>query len=134
MSRYAGRSGSEAVDTLERLHDSGQYDRIVVVAHSLGTVVAYDMLRAYFSRVCDELPPVAELGSDFDDIDVRSMAAGGQAASDCGQEGATRRRRAAHVSRILPGGGSETAATRSGTYKSWLVTDFVTLGSALTHA
>ena len=43
----------EAVDTLERLHN-GQYDRIVVVAHSLGTVVAYDMLRAYFSRVYSE--------------------------------------------------------------------------------
>ena len=27
------------------------------------------MLRAYFSRVCNELPPVAELGPDFDDID-----------------------------------------------------------------
>ena len=60
---------TEAVNTLERLHASGQYDRIVVVAHSLGSVVAYDMLRAYFSRVCNELPPVAELGPDFDDID-----------------------------------------------------------------
>jgi len=58
----------EAVDTLERLHN-GQYDRIVVVAHSLGTVVAYDMLRAYFSRVSGDLPPVAQLGQDFADID-----------------------------------------------------------------
>ena len=58
----------EAVDTLQRLHN-GQYDRIVVVAHSLGTVVAYDMLRAYFSRVSGDLPPVAQLGQDFADID-----------------------------------------------------------------
>src|SRR5690242_7095073 len=36
-----------AVDTLANLHASGYYDRIVVVAHSLGSVVAYDMLRAY---------------------------------------------------------------------------------------
>jgi len=41
----------QAVDTLENLHMSGDYDRIVVVAHSLGTVVAYDMLRAYYSRI-----------------------------------------------------------------------------------
>ncbi|WP_028348413.1 hypothetical protein [Bradyrhizobium murdochi] len=59
----------DAVDTLERLHTSGQYDRIVVVAHSLGTVVAYDMLRAYFSRICSELPPVDQLWQEFADID-----------------------------------------------------------------
>ena len=62
----------EAVDTLERLHTSGLYDRIIIVAHSLGCVVSYDMLRAYFSRVCDELPPVAELGPSFDRIDRAS--------------------------------------------------------------
>ena len=52
----------EAVDTLGagsiRLRPATI--AIVVVAHSLGTVVAYDMLRAYFSRVCDELPPAAQ--------------------------------------------------------------------------
>lgn len=46
----------QAVDTLEGLHLSGRYDRIVVVAHSLGTVIAYDMLRAYFARVARSLP------------------------------------------------------------------------------
>jgi hypothetical protein len=44
----------EAVETLERLHTSGLYDRIIIVAHSLGCVVSYDMLRAYFSRVSRE--------------------------------------------------------------------------------
>ena len=46
----------QAVNTLETLHKWGTYDRIVIVAHSLGTVVAYDMLRAYFSRICNDLP------------------------------------------------------------------------------
>src|SRR5579864_2671160 len=32
----------QAVDMLDALHKSGNYDRVVVVAHSLGTVVAYD--------------------------------------------------------------------------------------------
>jgi hypothetical protein len=62
----------EAVDTLDRLHSSGLYDRIIVVAHSLGCVVSYDMLRAYFSRVCNELPPTDELEPDFTDIDRAS--------------------------------------------------------------
>ena len=44
-----------AVDTLDQLHRSRDYDRIVVVAHSLGTAVAYDMLRAYYSRICDQM-------------------------------------------------------------------------------
>jgi hypothetical protein len=46
----------QAVSTLRALHLSGDYDRIVVVAHSLGTVVAYDMLRAYYSRISQALP------------------------------------------------------------------------------
>ena len=45
MLRSVARSAREAVDTLDYLHTSGRYDRIIVVAHSLGRVVSYDMLR-----------------------------------------------------------------------------------------
>ena len=44
-------------------------DRIVIVAHSLGTVVAYDMLRAYFSRINNKLPDSALLEPLFSAID-----------------------------------------------------------------
>ena len=57
----------QAVDTLEDLHLSNRYDRIVVVAHSLGTVVAYDMLRAYYSRINQDIPDPQMLGTDFVD-------------------------------------------------------------------
>ena len=40
------------VETLERLHADDRYDRIVVVAHSLGSVIAYDVLRAFWARYC----------------------------------------------------------------------------------
>jgi hypothetical protein len=60
----------EAIETLDRLHTCGLYDRIIIVAHSLGCVISYDMLRAYFSRICNELPPVVDLGQDFADIDA----------------------------------------------------------------
>ena len=33
------------VDLLKRLHESGNYDRIVLVGHSVGSVIAYDILR-----------------------------------------------------------------------------------------
>ena len=65
----------EAVDTLEDLHLSGKYDRIVVAAHSLGTVVAYDMLRAYYSRIDQNLPNPQALGTDIEIIDHQSLIA-----------------------------------------------------------
>ncbi len=36
------------VDLLDRLHRSGRYDRIVVLGHSLGSVIAYDVLTHYW--------------------------------------------------------------------------------------
>lgn len=118
---------TEAVNTLENLHKSGYYDRIVIVAHSLGTVVAYDMLRAYFSRVCNDLPPVAELGDDFSEIDTASWQPEGSASADDRKVLRQKARRA--IAEIAA------AAEKSAReYKTWLVTDFVTLGSALSHA
>jgi hypothetical protein len=67
----------EAVNTLHNLHRSGNYDRIIVVAHSLGTVIAYDMLRAYFSRICSDLPPVESFGTDFNEIDTANWQPAG---------------------------------------------------------
>lgn len=121
----------EAVDTLERLHKSGQYDRIVVVAHSLGTVVAYDMLRAYFSRIRDELPPVGQLGADFAAIDAAPWQPEDKTASIADRKALRTRARAA-ISAIAAAAAQQ--PNQEPKYKSWLVTDFVTLGSALTHA
>ncbi|MFH1340011.1 MAG: hypothetical protein ABIL01_02185 [Pseudomonadota bacterium] len=122
---------TEAVNTLDRLHASGQYDRIVVVAHSLGSVVAYDMLRAYFSRVCNELPPIAELGPDFDQIDGATWQPEDKAASIEDRKALRTKARntIAHIAEATVGKPVEERK-----HKSWLVTDFVTLGSALTHA
>jgi hypothetical protein len=121
----------EAVDTLERLHTSGQYDRIVVVAHSLGTVIGYDMLRAYFSRVCDQLPPAAELGTEFSDIDAAPWQPEDRAAS-VDDKKTLRTKARALIANIAAA--TTKRPDHEQKYKSWLVTDFVTLGSALTHA
>ena len=67
--RFGGRSGPSRQDAPERLHASGQSTVSPPAAHSFGSVAAYDMSRADCSRVCNEFPPVAELGPDFDDID-----------------------------------------------------------------
>jgi hypothetical protein len=121
----------EAVQLLEDLHLSGKYDRIIVVAHSLGTVIAYDMLRAYFSRICGQLPATAEeLKDNITAIDqIRP------------EEANELRRRGREIVRTLARLASEKAAKvqleeekRKEWAKAWLVTDFITLGSPLHHA
>jgi hypothetical protein len=117
----------QAVDTLAALHTSGRYDRIIVVAHSLGTVIAYDMLRAYFSRICNDLPDPSALGTDVDDIDNLIVAPDKTQKAELRKKARNIIRRIAATQQPPPGSGVKQTST-------WLVTDFVTLGSALTHA
>ena len=110
-----------AINRLRTLHGDSRYDRIIVVAHSLGTVIGYDMLRAYWSEGCHDLgdpsgDPLFNAqnaeganGAPFDEDRWRSLKA------------ALRAR--------LPG-----LPRQSRTPRRWLVTDFITLGSPLTHA
>lgn len=118
----------QAVDTLAALHTSGIYDRIIVVAHSLGSVVAYDMLRANFSSICSNLP---DLASDptfklIDGLDpdpakrLTEPAAFKRAGRDLVGE----------IAKLTVGNSHWDKKNTS----TWLVTDFVTLGAALTHA
>jgi len=120
----------QAVRMLEALHLSNNYDRIVVVAHSLGTVVSYDMLRAYYSRVNDVLPDPGSLGAGFDEVDRGTL-----------DKAAAREKGREMVARIAWTVGNAQARMAAGkaepgddSLKAWLVTDFVTLGSPLTHA
>jgi hypothetical protein len=120
----------EAVDTLDALHTSGKYDRIIVVAHSLGTVVAYDMLRAYFSRICNDLPDPAALGPEVERIDGAIVDA------NAPEQKRQLRNDARELIRNIAAfdaAGPHASGAHAKTAK-WLVTDFVTLGSALTHA
>jgi hypothetical protein len=117
----------DAVDTLKALHESGDYDRIVVVAHSLGTIVAYDMLRAYYSRICDEMPCDHEaLSPEFEQLDRGQLNADERRAK--GRELIRKLHRLAEGLRPL------VAANAASSPKAWLVTDYVTLGSPLTNA
>jgi hypothetical protein len=120
----------QAVDTLDALHASGKYDRIIVAAHSLGTVVAYDMLRAYFSRICNHLPDPATLGPTVAAVDGAMIAPNGSPALK-----PVLRKDARQIVREIAA--SPQAAAQGGQLPKavkWLVTDFVTMGSPLTHA
>jgi hypothetical protein len=120
----------QAVNTLETLHNWGTYDRIVVVAHSLGTVVAYDMLRAYFSRICGELPDCSKLGPQFSQVDAHDPSHPSGAIRTESEFRAAGREIVRNIAAQTVN--SPIAADRK--RQPWLVTDFITLGSPLTHA
>jgi hypothetical protein len=118
---------SLAVDTLKYLHTCGLYDRIIVVAHSQGTVIAYDMLRAYFSQICNDLAVPKDLAA-FKSINKAAVDPNTEAPEEIKKQFRLNARRI--IAELAKGNPSEKPSAN----KTWLVTDFVTLGSPLTHA
>lgn len=106
------------VDLLDRLIRSGDYDRIVVVAHSLGTIIAYDILAMLYSRfnatvlAGDKQPERHKLEQM-----VRDALTGGSLVIDTFQEQQ-----------------AKAFAEARAQGAPWIVSDFVTLGAPLTHA
>ena len=69
-SRQAIRS--EGLELLRRLHASGRYRRIIVVGHSLGSVIGFDLLRALWDEMRH---PDPQLAGDQGHIEVFDAAA-----------------------------------------------------------
>jgi hypothetical protein len=122
------------VDILAALHTSGLYDRIIVVAHSLGTVIAYDMLRAYFSQICNDLPALSKLAPEFQKINDAEVDPD---KLDRQEIRKALRKNARNLVRRIADAMPATIwmpTDKPQRVKAWFVTDFVTLGSPLTHA
>lgn len=107
------RRGAELIS---KLHDVGNYDRIVVVGHSLGTVIGYDVLGHAFAKRMHDVAVPLSLGPPeaMRRIDALCETKEGfdQAAWRTAQH----------------------ALFRSAEAKNWRVSDFITLGSPLTYA
>lgn len=104
------------VAALARLHDPSRgYDRIVVVGHSLGSIIGYDILRYLFAERTHDM----KLDADPPPAVVTAFDA---TAGTPGAPGFMAAQRA--LCREL-GGGAD---------RRWLVSDFVTLGSPLAYA
>lgn len=121
---------------LKGLHQSGKYDRIVIVAHSQGTIVAYDLLSLLWSEIgpsSHNLPSKnsARALSDLD-IWLGEVANGTKNWSldefQKYQRSISETLAAQHLQ-----GGAKTA-TNGACDTAWLISDFVTVGSPLTHA
>jgi hypothetical protein len=112
------------VALLNRLHRSGEFDRIIIVGHSLGSVIGYDILTYAWPKYCRRHGCIDKPCRDklaALEIMVRSMCANSLRDRD-GLRGQWR-----NACRDL---WREQRANGS----PWLVTDFVTLGSPLAHA
>ncbi len=109
------------VNILTELHDpSHDYERIVIVGHSLGSVIGYDLLGFFWGKVHEGIArPRANLFAPVQDAGEALRSAQGDAAAPAFAAFRQAQRdlaRQPEVSRI------------------WRITDFVTLGSPLTHA
>ena len=124
---------ADGVGLLERLHAGGRYDRIVVVAHSLGTVVAYDVLKAAFARAAKRLAATDLLQRDsFKAVDTCATLPKDPSAEQVDAWRREWRKKVRSLSRdaatVVDGQGDDGRPV-----PIWLVSDFVSLGSPLAH-
>ncbi len=114
---------AEGVRLLRKLHEGGVYSRVVVVGHSLGSVIGYDVLRHLWDELrfprfevpCRQ-PEASAFQQEISKVRTAPEEERGKAieAFQQAQHRLWREHRAAGI--------------------PWLVTDFVTLGSPLAHA
>jgi pimeloyl-ACP methyl ester carboxylesterase len=123
---------------LTDLH-SADYDRIIVVGHSLGSILGYDLI-AYFWASRMKARTIAEGTPEFDALRDLQKGINGLKSPSVGQDVALiaygRAQTAlARLLRMRPKPKeSDRKSSDDASDARWLITDFVTLGSPLTHA
>lgn len=111
---------AEGLRLLRELHEAGVYERVVLVGHSLGSVIGLDLLRLAWDELRHPDPALPQLANEarqFDQL-VKSLPARPDAAQMATWQQAQHRLWRESRARGM----------------RWLVTDFVTLGSPLAHA
>lgn len=116
---------ASGVALLERLQTDGRYDRIVVVGHSLGSVIGYDILGFAWHRASEAFRRKVEAGGLAIDTPPQPALAAAESLANAG--GANFDQQWRPATRAL-------AAEMNALGLRWLVSDFVTLGSPLAHA
>lgn len=118
---------SSGVELLERLHRDGRYDRIVVVGHSLGSVIGYDILSFAWHRASEQFRRKVEAGGlpPAKPKQQQQLKAAEKLASSAAEP---------NFDRIWQLKSRTLAKEMKALGLNWMVTDFVTLGSPLAHA
>jgi hypothetical protein len=121
---------------LQDIHDSHEYERVIFVAHSLGTIVAYDLVSLFWTMRRDAAV-IAEDEPAFDKLRAVEEAAHALAAAtnESRDDRLLAFREAQRSFRLALRSGGEDGTARVRTPgEEWLISDLVTLGSPLTHA
>ncbi len=140
-----------AIDLLRSVHDSGDYDRVVLVGHSLGSLVAYDALSALWanyrfpnlesrdnqgSEALSVLREVEKAAEGLERIRERqrNQAAPTETLSsdDFEQKGLKDELQAASSAYLAAKHRYREQLSKSD--PPWKISDFITLGSPLAHA
>jgi hypothetical protein len=121
---------------LRALHDAGTYKRIIVVGHSLGSIIAYDLIALLWAER-EQALHVTEADAVFERL--RAVEAAAHALAEAQGANIEHRRNdyreAQRTLRMsLRNGGVDGTERDRDTDQEWLISDFVTLGSPLTHA
>jgi hypothetical protein len=130
---------SQGVQLLRALHESGKYSRIIIVGHSLGSVIGYDIISRLWLEYNDQLPALeADPGIKKRILDA--MAAGSSPQRIIREEIS----RTGELLYQTPQDPAALANFQRDQLKAWReqcslgnrwrISDFITLGSPLAHA
>lgn len=138
------------VKLLDRLHTDADYDRVVIVAHSLGSIIAYDLLVQFWARQARSWFADEGLEHIFDEAEAaaRALYEAEQKRSaplsvwrllfDSVEDRAQRLRADGAVlearNHFIAVQRRFSACIAARAEAPWLITDLVTLGSPLTYA
>ena len=140
--RYAIIRGG--IDMLRKLHEDRdtregevmyRYDRIVLIGHSLGSVIAYDILMHYWQEINGRMPANEHdlrAVENFRGRNGEPTFAGAEPYDNAARYREAQRQcwRAINARWLL----QRTLPSADAPHPRWLVTDLVTLGSPLTYA
>lgn len=124
----------EGVELLRTLQDSRKYDRIIVVGHSLGSVIAYDAITHLWQEMNEELPGLADPKVR---AEVRLRMAEGHGVQPLVRDELSARGQAlTETAGLDEFRAAQADAWREQRYfgNPWRITDLITLGCPLTHA
>jgi hypothetical protein len=52
---------ANGINLLKAIHDSKKYDRIIIIGHSLGTMIGYDIIKNLWAQYNDQFKPVTDI-------------------------------------------------------------------------
>jgi hypothetical protein len=117
---------------LDALHD-GTYERVIIVGHSLGSILAYDLLSYFWaSRLASHT--FVDPSPEFALLLAVEKARADYRVNRTPQTTDAFRDAQRHLCRALRRRSKAAPGTPAALDPRWLITDFITLGSPLTHS